>query len=419
MTEDGRRAAPFFAAVLGGMALCAVVAVYMPRALSFLPGLIGLLAVMAWPFFTGGARPWSRVALGVAGLAVAMAAVSALWAIDSGDALERAGKLAAVLLPGALIVGVAVAVPHERLAKFWWLIPGAVGIAAVLLNFEYMTDMVVFRAVRGIDAAAVVDRYELNRASVALVLLMVPCVGVVYAHMRRAGHDLPMAWARAGLYAALFVPMVSETESQTAQLVFIAGLLMLGVFPAWSRRAWQGLALLLAAGIMAAPFIAQYLFTLVPPPGTVPPEGLGMLFWESNAFARLEIWDFVSRYAMQNPLIGFGIEATRMVPAFDSKEIYQPGLTVLHPHNGALQVWIEFGVVGAVLAAAGAWMMLTRVVAGVADVMGRRIAGASFAGAVIVALTSYGLWQGWWLGLIMLLVAVTVVAVRGLARESA
>lgn len=414
------RAARFYAAVLGGLALCAVAAVYMPRALSFLPGVVGVLAVTLWPVFIGAARPWRCHALTGAAAVVALAALSALWAMDSGEALERAGKVASVLLPGALAVTAAAAMPREWLARLWWIVPAVVALAAVLLNIEYMSDMAVYRAVRGIDAAAAVNRYELNRASVTLALLMLPCAGMVYGHMRRVGHGPGVVWTRTVLYVALFLPMVNMTESQTAQLVYVSGLLMLACFPAGSRMAWRGLALALIAGMGAAPFLAQYLFTLVPPPGTMDAGAVAAWLREANVFARLEIWDYVSRYALQNPVTGFGIEATRLVEAFDNKEIYQPGLTILHPHNGALQLWIEFGVLGIAAASVGVYLMLARVVAGTDTVLGRRIAGAAFAGAVLVALTSYGLWQGWWLGMLMLLAAVTVAAVRGIgAQDSA
>ena len=56
------------------------------------------------------------------------------------------------------------------------------------------------------------------------------------------------------------------------------------------------------------------------------------------AGARMEIWDYVSRYALQNPLYGFGVEATRQVPSFGSTESYQEGQTILHPHNFVLQL---------------------------------------------------------------------------------
>lgn len=410
----GARDVRFYLTVLAGMALCALASAYVPRGLALLPGLVGLGAWVFWPVYTGGRLPMNRVALAGVGVTVVLAVVSAVWAIDSGEALERAGKAAAVLVPGMLVVAAAAAVPREWLEKFWWMVPAAAGIAAVLLNIEYMTNMAMFRAMRGLDAAANLDMYELNRAAVAVALLMLPCAGMVYGHMRRMGAGAGMAWARVALYVALFVPAISQTKSQTAQMVFVVGLLMLLLFPVMWRRAWQALAVVLVAGLITAPFLAQYLFSLAPPPESVPVDGIWAWVREGNIFPRLEIWDYVSRYALQNPLTGFGIEATKMVEAFDNKELFQPGLTILHPHNGALQIWIEFGVIGAVLAAAGAWVMLTQVIARIEGMLGRRMAGASFAGAMLVALTSYGLWQGWWLGLVMLLAAVTVAGVRGL-----
>jgi O-antigen ligase len=71
---------------------------------------------------------------------------------------------------------------------------------------------------------------------------------------------------------------------------------------------------------------------------------------------------------------------------------------MLHPHNGALQVWLELGLPGAV-AAAVFWaltiMRLSR------DEPELEMAGV--AGSVLVFLlfswVNYGQWQGWWLAL--------------------
>src|SRR5436190_23671517 len=91
------------------------------------------------------------------------------------------------------------------------------------------------------------------------------------------------------------------------------------------------------------------MFRILPPwIDHVPWLGYGQAF----ANNRLEIWDFVSRYALRHPLHGFGIEATRAVEAFDSQQIYQKKATILHPHNFAIQMWIEFGLIGGLLAAA-------------------------------------------------------------------
>jgi O-antigen ligase len=117
---------------------------------------------------------------------------------------------------------------------------------------------------------------------------------------------------------------------------------------------------------------------------------------------RLEIWDFISRRALQSPFIGHGTEATKSI-TFDTAQLYQPGKTILHPHNFALQLWIEFGAFGAALGAAFLGDILSRIYK--FDLPLRRFSLALLMASLSVASTGYGLWQGWWLGVFCLLIA--------------
>src|SRR6185503_20527219 len=57
---------------------------------------------------------------------------------------------------------------------------------------------------------------------------------------------------------------------------------------------------------------------------------------------RLDYWSHAIDWIAMRPLKGWGLDASR---------VFGPGIK-LHPHNAPLQVWLELGVVGAVLAAA-------------------------------------------------------------------
>ena len=72
---------------------------------------------------------------------------------------------------------------------------------------------------------------------------------------------------------------------------------------------------------------------------------------KGSAGHRLLIWSFVGERIAERPLLGWGLDASRAIPG--GKEEIRPGLTrlPLHPHNAALQVWLELGMPGALLAA--------------------------------------------------------------------
>ncbi|MEZ5918889.1 MAG: O-antigen ligase family protein [Alphaproteobacteria bacterium] len=112
--------------------------------------------------------------------------------------------------------------------------------------------------------------------------------------------------------------------------------------------------------------------------------------------------------ALEQPLHGFGIEATRALTDFDTRQLYSPTKGVLHPHNFTLQLWIEFGLPGVLLAGAFIGFILRKI--GTLPGHAARVALATFIATLCVASTGYGLWQGWWLGSFAALAAFTVIA---------
>jgi O-antigen ligase len=123
--------------------------------------------------------------------------------------------------------------------------------------------------------------------------------------------------------------------------------------------------------------------------------------------ARFDIWSYAAARVAQQPWLGWGLDASRHF-----------GLAVpLHPHNAAMQVWLELGAVGAALFAT-VWAALFAAVA--------RIAGADRSGAAACAgaagayftigALSFGVWQEWWLALAALAAAACAVMLCARAR---
>ena len=77
--------------------------------------------------------------------------------------------------------------------------------------------------------------------------------------------------------------------------------------------------------------------------------------------------------------------------------MFGPGIE-LHPHNGALQVWLELGVIGAVAAAAFWGVTLSRLSRAWSDLL---IAATRPRAAVylLFGMFNFGVWQEWWLAL--------------------
>jgi O-antigen ligase len=207
----------------------------------------------------------------------------------------------------------------------------------------------------------------------------------------------PICWA-AGLKARItpwiLVPMIAGTLAAATRfgadapvlsvtLAALVGLVVLR-WPAGGVRALAAGAviyILLAPAVVAAA-LATGRYDQVA--GDVP------LSWSM----RMGFWGHAVRWIQAHPLRGWGLEASRT---------FGPGI-VLHPHDGALQVWLELGLVGALVAAVVWWLALNRLVRRAPD-PGAAAVAASASVYLLFGALNFGVWQEWWLALAALVAA--------------
>jgi O-antigen ligase len=111
---------------------------------------------------------------------------------------------------------------------------------------------------------------------------------------------------------------------------------------------------------------------------------------------RLDIWRFTARKIAEHPWRGWGVDASRVWDEIP-----------LHPHNAALQLWFELGVVGAAIGAVF-WAYVWARIGRFADE--NALSAGVFAAVAVAYLSiggmSFGVWQEWWLALGALAVVV-------------
>jgi O-antigen ligase len=207
-----------------------------------------------------------------------------------------------------------------------------------------------------------------------------------------------------GLAPALLIP------ADAGRISAVVGIAVFAVARFAGPRAGLALGSLLAAWIILAPLVVSVLLPRLPALDGFPP----------SAAHRILIWDFTTTRIAERPVLGWGVEGARAVPG--GRDVFAPetldrfGLRSaasidwfgrpqaqrlpLHPHNAALHLWLELGLVGAVL---GAWLAVALGLA--AGRMGAGATGALAAGAV-TGMLSYGVWQEWWIGFGLLVAAV-------------
>ena len=85
----------------------------------------------------------------------------------------------------------------------------------------------------------------------------------------------------------------------------------------------------------------------------------------------------------------------------------------LHPHNGALQLWLELGGIGALIGAALMLMLGVAASRSAAPAVG----AGMLASAAVTGMLSFGLWQAWWVAsLLLAMVALAAQKPSGVAK---
>lgn len=308
-------------------------------------------------------------------------AVSALWSPEPARALDTALRLAALVVLGGFAFAALGPPGRWRLG---WFAAGGLLAGLVLAGFDDATGNAARAFVRGLPEAPAQLAFGLKNAMAGMALL---------APLALAHPAVPRPWRWA--LAALLVVVALRLPGEAATLAAIAAALVALLAPC-------GLGVVIgvaAAGfVLAAPLLAGALLA----PGL---DAGGLPF---SAAHRLVIWDFVAARVADSPWIGWGMEASRAIPggtaAPDAETLARFNLSgeawgraqllPLHPHNAALQIWLELGAVGAVLAS---WLLVALGRAA------RTAAGAAcLAAGLVVAMLSYGAWQPWWVaGLVL------------------
>ncbi len=205
-------------------------------------------------------------------------------------------------------------------------------------------------------------------------------------------------WRRSAAgVAALFVAAAVGAGMLGVDSPILALLLGLGAFVAVSQFGRLGLWACLVASVayfLAAPFP----FLAQGASAAALPADIGKLSWRM----RLDIWRFASERILQHPLLGWGLDSSRA----------WPDQIPMHPHDSALQLWLETGIVGATLGALFFGWLFARISGVEARDRGAAAVMAATAAAYLtIGAVSFGVWQEWWLALgVVALAACALVA---------
>jgi len=113
---------------------------------------------------------------------------------------------------------------------------------------------------------------------------------------------------------------------------------------------------------------------------------------------RLVTWDYIGERIREHPFIGHGFDAARTFDAsFDTRGFTDLAVVSLHPHNAGLHIWVEAGVIGAILASITVFLIGREAQKFAAGGRARAIAVVgTMVPLIMFASVSYGVWQHWW-----------------------
>lgn len=357
--------------------------------------LVGTLAV-ALP-----SRPWREFSPAVMVPLWAFClfgAVSALWAVDPLQTLRTAAVLMLTFTCGAGLIVQARRLDEDGRRRVGSALAVGMALGLTCLLLEKFTPGLRGLFHQGAPVDANIVRSSLQRAETVMTVLLFPTCAYLWTERR-----LRMALG----FLLVFVVAIYTGTSLASKLALPAGLAVFALYrwrPQWS----QGLVICVVCGLIAL----QPLWSLLPDPQLIMDKTQGLI--PNSAHHRLTIWHFGADKTLERPLFGWGLDGARSIPGGDDEiPIYlmdggdrvrmHEQLMPLHPHNGALQWWLELGAVGAALVAAFS-VALVKLASRQPSPSGA-VGLSMMVAALVVILVSYGVWQSWWQGTLWLAAA--------------
>lgn len=321
-------------------------------------------------------------------LFLSWAALTAFWSPYFGKGLPNPVKLLigaslyALFVPG--LKDFAARYPKRAAAWMMWAPIAAAALLVLDTATGYGLSLLVDPVNPGEDPTARLGDAEMNvgHGITLMNLLLAPAIAtLLWVHRR--GQWLSIALMAMGVLAAYFGGL------NVGIVAIIISVLAMGAALISPKRTIRTLTLTAMGLVLFAPLIGGLVGLASP--------GLraGLPFsWEH----RIVTWSHVAEKIREAPILGHGFDAARTFSeTFSARGFDGLAKVSLHPHNAGLHIWVETGVIGAVLAAVLIWTLGQKAEDYAAGGRPRALAVSGFMAAVIlIASVSYGVWQDWW-----------------------
>ncbi len=306
--------------------------------------------------------------------------ISLSWDIDPVDGAHKLLDLFLVFASSLLLLGVASQTNAAQRRWLAWAIVCGAAVGLVILAIETIFHFPLYRAVMGAGNPKLNDLLESKRSVDAMPLIVWPAA-LCLERLRRP-------WLGA-LLAVVFTVASFKLTASASEMAMLAGVAILVV---------ATLSAVFARRLLMIGTLAVFVFIIPAAIVLYDAGGATSASLKYSARQRIEIWHFAAERALRRPFFGYGLDASRAMPNDGAVSLFQAPdkpIIPLHPHDAFLQIWLELGVVGALIVAAMLLSMLRSI--GSWPSSAARFALPAYGAAAIVAGLAFGLWQVWWL----------------------
>ncbi len=296
---------------------------------------------------------------------------------------------ATIMIPLALLFSPRV-IAHIDKPDFFLVVSMAAAIGATLYNLEFGLGFPLLHIWKGPLASVT----EYNRGASYFAVFSFPLMAYWWITGKR--------W-QAILFTGLMVLPVLLTESRATRLAFFMGGMVTIIahsFPNLTRRSLIYILLFL----LTLPFMVTAVFIHHPEwIDTLPPS------WQH----RVEIWDYMSYRIFERPWVGWGLGSSHLLSyAQPHGMTYQYVKSAAsHPHDAVIQLWVEVGIPGLILAASAAIALLQKASRFASPII--PFALGAWTAALCISSVAYSFWDD----SLFSLFAMTMLAFIILARQ--
>jgi len=369
--------------IIGILALISpLLAVFSPLGLAPLIGICGFCAILLTIREKNIGSLVSTENIILFGTIIIWTGLSIFWAVDSGNSALKFVRFFAIVLVGLAMISTAkwVIIEEQQYLALLFLIGVLTGL--FFLFFERGTGGFLSNLF-GVK----IQYYTFNRSATFFVLLAWPAALMAQRYKR---------WGALSLFLLILL-LTGLLGSRSALLAMILGLGAFIMAKIQPKLAISVVGFISIFYILIGPFFHTQI--LSPDKIKINANELSRqyAYFPRSAYHRFLIWSFSSRKALEKPILGWGYRSSRSIPGAKNMLDQEGEALPLHPHNGIIQIWLELGLIGALIAAFFSFKIIIKLWKKAHSKKEVTYALGLYSSSFTMICISYGLWQSWWL----------------------